>query len=272
MIMDAVNLTIPTYIDNLDLQNYDCIARDVHVEGNMAIKSKYISLAPGRVGLTKADSIEIKSENTNVHFQNSVIKSLRLYGSTLILLHDAHVQLAISTVPSNIVLSSNHSSEVHMILSNTTKLELSAANSTGNYDIAVKGGIAKFSSEKFSLLLENPVVEVAGEISFDSPYIHSSPYVLLAGALKNLHIDGYCLFKVRFSDNSVAFISDFTYEGSAKKISLVQEAAQEDSIPWILVLVSPLHALVIVFSLLICFVNKNIELSKEISKLKREKR
>jgi len=254
--MNTFNLQIPSHVSSMGtFPDYNTVDGNIILNGNATIVSNYIDSTEQ----IPTGTVKITSENINAEFRNSTIESLSAYGEATLLVNDSSELSTISgsPSPSTIILTSNESAECAIILSNKTNVELNIEDSYGeNHSITVEDGTVYFNSNKLSLLLENPTVEVTGETLFKSLAVHIAPYTLLAGALNNVNIEGSCAFKMDYVGGGSALISNFVYDGTAKKLVYPSSSQQELEIPWIAIFFSPLNALTIMCLAILFAVNE----------------
>ena len=271
--MNASNLQIPSYVSSMGTLpdynkidgNFNTVNGNVILNGNATIVSNYIDSTEQIL----AGTVTITSESLNAEFRSSTIESLNVYGEATLLVNDSSELLSLSGFsPSTIILNSNESAECTIILSNKTNVELNIEDSYGeNHSITVADGTVYFNSNKLSLLFENPKVEVTGETLFESLAVHIAPYTLLAGALNNVNIEGYCSFKMDYAGGGSALISNFVYDGTAKELVYPSSSQQESEIPWMAICFSPLNALTII-CLTVLFVVNEMRRSSIMSRLR----
>ena len=233
--------------------SYNTLEGSINLTGKIEIDTEHML----NINPLKAQTLQIRIENTSRVLTNITIASLKTYGSTRIITENSSMTVQACSVSSYLTIFSNEAQKSYLLkLSDNAIADLSIVNSSGIFDLHITGGSLLLNTSRLSILLRHPSIKTQGETYFESARIHYlNPYVPLAGAVRNsLKISGDTFFFTLFATKDLMIVDNFSYDGTtiASKTSTTQ--SNQLDISWLSLLASPnsfvFHLILLTFALL----------------------
>jgi len=226
---------------------YRTLEKTTYLDGLIEVKTKHVVTPPMNV-----KRLVIK-ENGTEELSDVTIR-LESIGDISIVLNGS-LSFSSNTTASYLVFSGKSGQRYYLKVDNGS-LRVVVLNK--NKIHLINRGSIIFETSEFSALIRLPSISVNGKVVFESARIPTSidppSYKPLAGVVRGkMEVIGRVKFDVQFASKGIMLISDFDYSG---KVKGPPPEYQKLEIPWIEILLSPLHMSVIVLVILGIYISK----------------
>ena len=233
---------------------FEYIKNPVYFEGRVSIDTNYVELIE-----LNASKITIISDDEEITLSNSIIKNVDYYAKSIKFRIDASEvnlhTLGLGVYPSietrnfilKIEIPKNSSINISIFNDNTL---LNKTFQEGAVKLVIETASAAFISVK------NPTITVEGDAFFDQARIYRSDHSMplwYDDGTKPFNVHGNITFTITHSDNGLNFVDNLLFEGdlSLPGTDAGEPVFNELDIPWLTVITSPFHALLVTIILVI---------------------
>jgi hypothetical protein len=228
---------LPTYVNRI-------VKGNITITGSTRLNCSYAS----SVDPIFTPWVSIRANDIEEIFTNVSITRLNLFNSSIVTTNNSSIRLSAGLPSSYLTLSNQNGSfqSYFSIYSDLAILSLELENSTQESNLLVRDGVLELVIPDFDILLWKPAVEISGTASFEEATIASAPYVPLVGSIGDtIRIEGDVQFEIQSASSGLITISDFEYKGDAINLGDVTHPSVPLSIPWLYIISSPPHILLL---------------------------
>lgn len=232
---------------------FEYIKNPVCLEGRVSIDTAYVGLLE-----LPASKITIVSNNEETVLSSSIIKNIDYSNSVRFRIGASEVYLH------TLGLGSYPTIEARIF---TLKIEIpkngsfsmSILNGNTLLNKTFQEGIVQLNIESSSTVfisVKNPTIAVEGEAFFDKARIYRSYYstpLWYDDGTNPFKVIGNITFTITYSDNGLSFVDNLRFEGdlSFPDSETAESVFNELDIPWLSVITSPFHVLLVVIVLVV---------------------
>jgi len=231
--------------------SYNATSGETCINGNLNLVSDFISLKG------KLNSIALPCDP-------ETISEIAVYGRSRINTYNASISIFPSGIISHLLIEAQ-SLTGEIVTDESSVMLIKTSNGT---TCTLKGPVStNFNGSNISIIALSPSVEASGKIVFDSLDVRVRPAVPLAGiSREKAMIQGTMKFNASYTTPTIVIFSSYQFDGTVTKMA---EKTATISIPWIEVLTSPYH-LLLLFLLALAGMLKNVHVIKSVLSAKRQ--